>query len=265
MMLKRGFHPVSFAMLQQLGLLAALVIAGRPLAADAVCGCLNNATVHDLDTNTGGDDGQFSERIVVNAPAMQTWTVTAQTGAYDADNVPPVGTKAPLVPIATDGSVTLTPIGAGTQYALDFVFVESVGYTMSVSNGTTTLSISNNCRYPNPTFAPPIADSYDIGAPPVTLGAVSESGPPLASTTFTIDSVAATQLVPASLARRPVIHTAGLTATGTDQGEFRACIQGAQKSFVVINSRPAPAMDVRWAGVLLAALLVVGVRILRRA
>lgn len=246
--------------------LALLSVAVAPISAEAVCTCLNNATVHDLDAGTGGDDGQFADQVVVNAPAGQTWRVTAQSGAYDAFDVPPVGTRSALVPIATDGSVVLTPTGGGTQYVLDFVFVEGAAWDITVSNGMgTTLAVGNNCFYPDPTFAPPIANSYPASAPPVTLGAVAVSGPALASATFTIDSTTATQLVPADLAPRPVVHVAELTAVGTDAAPYKACTQGARKRFSIVVPHGVPLADGRWGAALLVALLALGMRAVRRA
>lgn len=248
------------------GIMALLSVAAAPITAGAVCTCLDNATVHDLDASTGGDDGQFADQVVVNAPAGQTWRVTAQSGAYDAFDVPPVGTRSALVPIATDGSVVLTPTGGGMQYVLDFVFVEGAAWNITVSNEMgTTLAVGNNCFYPDPTFAPPIADSYPANAAPVTLGAAAASGPALASATFTIDNTTATELVPADLAPRPVVHVAELTAVGTDAAPYRACTQAARKRFSIIIPHGVPLADGRWGAVLLVAMLALGMRALRRA
>jgi len=248
--------------------LAAALQLFAPRTAGAACTCLNNATVIDLDTNTGGDDGQFAERVVVTAPDGQTWSVTQPTtGAYDAFAVPPVGTRSPLVPIATDGSVKLQALGGG-QYVLDFVFVEAVGYTLSVTNQSgTTLRIDNNCRYPNPTFLPPVESSYQRTDPPVVLGATAVTGPPLASATFTIDGMPATRIVPLDLTPMPAVHVAELTATGTAGADnYQACVQGVRKGFViVVASASAPAINAAWGGVLLVALLGLGVTRLRRA
>jgi len=66
---------------------------------DDPCSCLDNATIVDLDAGTGGDDGQFSEVVTVSnatgapLPPGLTWTIVGATGAFDENNVPPVGTQ----------------------------------------------------------------------------------------------------------------------------------------------------------------------------
>ncbi len=253
------------AILRHLCVAVALALATLPGVAGAACECLNNATAIDFDANTGGADGQFSERIVVNAPDGQTWRVTANTGGFDAFNVPPVGTQSDLVPIPADGSVVLAHTAGTTMYTLDFVFIESLGYTITVENATgTSLGISNNCKYPNPEVSPPIASVYQPRDPAVTLGAKSSSGPPLASVTFTIDGAPATQLVPMDYSPPPATHSVELTAIGTDEGQFRACEQGARKSFSIIARAAAPAIGAAVGGLMLAALLGLGILRLRR-
>ncbi len=263
----RCFRRRSRLAARAIGVAFMLVYALMPLAADAACTCLNNASVHDLDSNVGGTDGQFAEHVVVNAPSGQTWTVTAASGAFDAFNVPPVGVQSPLVPIATNGSVVMAPSG-GTTYTLDFVFVQAQGYSLTVANAQgVSLSIGNNCRYPDPVFAPAIASSYFQNDPSVPLGAASASGPALASASFTIDGAPQTMLVPAGLALAPRIHTAELTATGTqDAGpsKYMPCVQGARKSFVVNPSIAVPAVQLGWGSLVLTALLMLGFMVRRR-
>lgn len=246
---------------------AALACVAAPVVATAACVCLNNASVIDLDASTGGDDGQFSEQVIVNAPNGQTWTVTQATGAFDAFNVPAVGMRSPLVPIATDGSVKMVPNGAN-RYTIDFVHVDAIAYSITVNNGLgTQLTIGNTCRYPNPVFAPPIESTYHVATdPPVTLGAGVSSGPPLANAAFTVDGSPATQIVPQDLAPRPTIHVVELTATGTvGPNDFQACVQGVRKRFAVAASASVPAMGTLAASALLTALLGLGLWALRRA
>jgi hypothetical protein len=258
-----GFATEVRAAARNVYFIAIVVLLSIPAEAGAVCTCLNNASVYDLDANTGGADGQFSETVTVNAPSGQTWTVSAATGAFDAFNVPPVGVQSAMVPIPTNGTVALT--ASGTTYTIDFVFVESLGYTLSVTNGRgTTLSIGNNCLYPNPVFSPAIRSVYQSTDAAVTLGAQPASGPALASTVFTIDGLPQTQLIPAALAPWPSIHTAELTATGTLSGQYRACVQRARKSFSVVTSVAVPTIDPTWGGLLLSALMVIGLLVRRR-
>ena len=127
------------------------------------CACLDNATVIDLDAGTGGDDGQFSELVSIvdgqggMLPGTQTWTVVGAMGAFDAYNIPPIGTQSAGVPVATDGSVTLTFNMLLGTYELPFVHVDALGYTLMVegpfmmgSAANSTITISNTCQYPNP-------------------------------------------------------------------------------------------------------------------
>jgi hypothetical protein len=246
-------------------IIAAIACLVLPRAALALCTCLNNASVIDLDAGIGGADGQFAETVIVNGPDGQTWTVTAVSGAYDANNIPPIGTQSALVPVAV--GTPMNVLGPG-QYNLPFVFIESVGYSLSVSNGRgTTLSIGNNCSYPNPTFSPAIFSAYYANESPVTLGAVSTSGPPLASATFTIDGIPQTQLNPGNYSLAPAVHTVQLTALGTvgQPGNFQACLQGARKTFAVLPPIAIPVLDPRWGVALLAGLLLgFGLAIQRR-
>jgi len=175
------------------------------------CGCLDNATVIDIDAGTGGDDGQFSEVVsIVNATGMplpngQTWTVVGATGAIDANSVPPIGTQSPGVPIATNGSVTLN-FNDG-NYELPFVHLDAVGYTMMITGPfpvgspvNVTLNISNNCSYPNPIFDPTLSN-LDLCAedPSFTLGGTDTDGIGADGISFTINGNPATVFDPVAL------------------------------------------------------------------
>lgn len=251
---------------RKVALSAALALFTVPASAYAACVCLNNASIIDFDANTGGDDGQFSERILVNAPDGQTWRVTAATGAYDAFDIPPLGTQSDLVPIPSDGSVLMKPGPLTNQYYLDIVHIDAVAYSITVTNQAgTSLTIENTCRYPNPVFSPEIRDSYQVTDPPVTLGVDVSSGPALASVTFEIDAAPATQLIPLDLAPVPAKHVVQLAAVGSvGANGFQDCEQRGQKGFFIYDSRPAPALDPRFGAVLVMALVGFGVRALRR-
>ncbi|MEM8906848.1 MAG: lamin tail domain-containing protein, partial [Bacteroidota bacterium] len=172
------------------------------------CSCLDNATTLDVNLGTGGDDGQFSELITISnnngtLPMGQTWTVVAATGAFDAYNVPAVGTPSAGVPVATDGSVTLT-FNAGA-YELPFVHVDAMGYSITIEGpapmgdpGNSTQTIGNNCSYPNPAFDPPLPDVFCPADMPITLMGTDADG--IGGTpSFTINGMSTTVIDPATL------------------------------------------------------------------
>ncbi len=150
------------------------------------CSCKNNAT-----TLT---DGQFNETITIDAPAGQTWTVTAVNGLYQSSS--PAPPAAPL-PIAIGTVLT----ASGTSYTLTGVHVDALGYTLTVSNGTTTLSIGNTCYYPNPVITG-LNNTYCLYDPAVTLTGSAQlgdgSGPASGVGTFTVDGTSATTFNPST-------------------------------------------------------------------
>lgn len=122
------------------------------------CTCLNKASAHDLDTGTGGGDGQFSEVAVISGdtplPAGATFKVIAPTtGVYDVYNVPAEGVQSAGVPVATDGSVTFTYNNG--IYELPFVHNDGEGYSMTVvleveGEDVLSFTLGNTCFYPIP-------------------------------------------------------------------------------------------------------------------
>ncbi|MGH1437781.1 MAG: hypothetical protein ACRBG0_25310, partial [Lewinella sp.] len=192
------------------------------------CGCLDNATVFDIDNGTGGDDGQFSELVsIVNAngmlPAGQSWTVVGATGAFDAYNVPAVGVQSAGVPVASDGSVSLTyNAGLGT-YELPFVHVDAIGYSLTLegpfpmgSAANVMITISNNCQYPNPVFDPALPSVIQDDDPVITLGGMDTNGNGTDMVSFTVDGMAETEFDPAAYTEG--LHTVIMTFDGADDG-----------------------------------------------
>ncbi|MEO1624340.1 MAG: hypothetical protein AAFV25_04215, partial [Bacteroidota bacterium] len=225
------------------------------------CSCLDNATVIDLDNATGGDDGQFSEIISVvdnqggMLPAGQTWTVTAATGAFDANNIPAVGMQSAGVPVATDGSVTLAYNMTTGSYELPFVHVDAQGYSITVvgpfpvgSAANSTLMIGNNCQYPNPVFDPVLPDVINSSDPAITLGGTDTNGNGSDAVSFTIDGMMATSFDPAGLAAGN--YTVVMSFDGADDGNngvspdggttpaSPGCVQTVQKVVEVIVCSP---------------------------
>jgi hypothetical protein len=196
------------------------------------CSCINNATIFDLDTGLGGDDGQFSELVAVTGPngapilanSLITWQVFSSSGGVDAF------AATPLAPAQTAGN----PIPVGTElfynpatghYELPFYHYDGVGYSLSVQQfvngmpGQILGPISNNCVYPNPVFDPVFQDLYCPDEPAFTLGGVDNNGLGFDVVSFTIDGNAATQLDPSALSVG--FHTVLMTwdgAAGTNNG-----------------------------------------------
>jgi SprB repeat len=100
------------------------------------CICKNNAT-----TTT---NGQFGEKIKIESLTGFTWTVTSVSGLFAANSPNP-----PASPIPVTVGTQFVEMSAGSgDYFLEGVHIDDLGYSITVSNGTTSLTIGNNCRYP---------------------------------------------------------------------------------------------------------------------
>ena len=197
-----------------------LTISCDPVITDP-CTCLNNATTL---TN-----GQFGETVTVNGTAGQTWTVTAVTGLYTTASPAP-----PLAPIPILVGATMTEGPAGV-YNLTGKHIDALGYTITVNNGLgTSLSIGNNCEYPNPVING-IAPVLSTNAAPITLtGTPGDAN--IVSQSFTINGVPATQFTPSV----PGAYTIGYTVNGGVPKAFGAndpgCTQTVTQSVTVLGS-----------------------------
>ncbi|MBK6622571.1 MAG: DUF5011 domain-containing protein [Saprospirales bacterium] len=103
------------------------------------CTCLDNATTLV--------NGQFSETIQVDGPAGDSWTVVLAPGLYQMASLAPPA--APL-PVAAGTPLAEGPPGV---YTLAGKHIDALGYSISVTNGSVTLSTSNTCYYPNPSLS----------------------------------------------------------------------------------------------------------------
>ncbi|MBK9928670.1 MAG: carboxypeptidase regulatory-like domain-containing protein [Saprospiraceae bacterium] len=99
------------------------------------CICKNNAT--------NGKNGQFDEILDVMATPGGSWMIIQQTGMYLSTSPAP-----PAAPIPVPVGTMLNNVGLG-MYRYNFVHIDSLGYTVRVTNGTDTLMITNLCPYPD--------------------------------------------------------------------------------------------------------------------
>lgn len=106
------------------------------------CACLDNATTLS--------DGQFSETVEVTGPSGDSWTVVVAPGLYLTGS--PAPPAAPL-PVPSGTPLTEDLPGNPGSYLLNGVHVDALGYSISVTNGSVTLSVSNTCYYPNPSLS----------------------------------------------------------------------------------------------------------------
>ncbi|MEM9918690.1 MAG: hypothetical protein AAF990_11365, partial [Bacteroidota bacterium] len=224
------------------------------------CRCLNNATVIDPVARTGGMDGQFSELISIvdetgaMLPSGQTWTVTAASQAFDAFNIPAVGVQSAGVPIATDGSVTLSYNMTLGTYELPFVHEDRRAYSITIegpfgagSPVNQSFTISNACQYPHPIFDPQLPDAICAFDPVILLGGRDTNNIAAENITFTIDGNPATFFDPSVLS--PGDRLVVMTFDGADDGNngispdggttfaSPGCIQTVQR-VVNIGDRP---------------------------
>ncbi|HLO53602.1 MAG TPA: zinc-dependent metalloprotease family protein, partial [Saprospiraceae bacterium] len=154
------------------------------------CVCLNNAT---SPTN-----GQFSEMITVNAPAGQTWTVSAVSGLFTTTSPAP-----PAAPIAITVGTVLT--ASGGTYTLNGRHIDALGYTLSVTNNRgTTLTIGNSCSYPSPIISSPPA-AVCLGTPYPLTGIPGDAN--IISEGFTVNGVAATTFNPTATGTYTIVYT----------------------------------------------------------
>ncbi|MEP7197585.1 MAG: hypothetical protein ABI851_13770, partial [Saprospiraceae bacterium] len=155
------------------------------------CVCKNNATTLQ--------NGQFGEQVKVTGLPNQTWTVTSSTGLYLTTSAPPPAAPTPI----PNGTTLIESPPGSAMYVLNGVHVDSIGYVVSVTDGSLILTIGDTCYYPNPIFMS-LDTAYCKNAPAVTLMAKGFLGngtnAPIGGTsTFMVDGITATQLIPVNL------------------------------------------------------------------
>ncbi|MFN4079660.1 MAG: hypothetical protein ACK4NS_02070, partial [Saprospiraceae bacterium] len=150
------------------------------------CVCKNNAT--------NLTNGQFGETIYVRSLAGKNWTVVSASGLFAANSPAPPFTP---FPILAGTALVENPVNSG-DYFLSGVHVDDIGYTLIVTDGTFTLTISNKCAYPNPAITSDLGGPFCLGSAIVPL-----TGDPgdanIVSANFTINGAGATEFNPAAL------------------------------------------------------------------
>ncbi|MCB0597479.1 MAG: HYR domain-containing protein [Lewinellaceae bacterium] len=134
----------------------------------APCGCLDNATTLS--------NGQFSQLFTVEALPGQTINATAASGLYTTGSpAPPAAPTSLTVPTAFTETATPGTVAGTVVYELQAIHVDGDGYTLEVSDGTSTASVSNTCYYPNPQILG-LAGQYDDTDPAVPLSGQADRG-----------------------------------------------------------------------------------------
>ncbi|MCB9288837.1 MAG: hypothetical protein H6560_16130 [Lewinellaceae bacterium] len=134
----------------------------------APCGCLDNATTLD--------NGQFSQLFTVEALPGQTINATTASGLYATGSPAPPAAPTPLT-APTPFTETATPgaVPGTVVYELQAIHIDGQGYTLEVSDGTNTASVSNTCYYPNPEILG-LANQYYDNDPAVPLSGQADRG-----------------------------------------------------------------------------------------
>jgi len=125
------------------------------------CACKDNAT--------DGQNGQFDEVVEITATPGGVWRVVSQTGMFLSSSAAP-----PALPTSVPVGTVLseTSVGSGI-YNYEFIHVDSLGYTLEISDGTSVRIIENLCAYPEIFFTEidTIVCLYDD---PIELSAFSD-------------------------------------------------------------------------------------------
>lgn len=98
------------------------------------CNCLNNATTED--------NGQFREVLTIRSYPNEIWTVTSGEGMFLLNSPEP-----PAAPIPVTYPLVMTEVEPGV-YEYAFRIIHETSYSVVATNGFSTLTIGNVCRYP---------------------------------------------------------------------------------------------------------------------
>ncbi|WP_373550150.1 hypothetical protein, partial [Haliscomenobacter sp.] len=213
-----------------------IVVVNCEVSIKDPCVCLNNSPVRD--NGTYGNVGTFRDTVEVRALVGQTWSVTSVTGLYeDAAGTDPVDLN-DLLPELSPGI-----------YKLQGYHVDSVGYTISVSDGRgNTLSIGNKCYYPDPVFTglplfvSPAAPAFNVtgtvannatGTGTFILNGVPQAGAGSAPTVLSINPA----LLP--LGENTLVYEFDADTAGSQNLSDPGCVQEVRQIFSVVEEKCA--------------------------
>ena len=92
------------------------------------CTCKNNAT--------NAFDGQYDEEVIVTAPSGQNWYLDFVFDIFDPSSANPPAAPTPYILGAMGYQLIEAPIGGGvSEYILNGILVESIPYSVRVTNG----------------------------------------------------------------------------------------------------------------------------------
>ena len=223
-------------------------VAGPDGAITDPCNCLNN--------NTTNLDGQFSEILDVFASPGQTWTIIARENmflAQDLDGTAPP--QAPqLVPLGTELEfveiVENDPVfGPLAKYAYEFRLVDSFRYSVTVSNGVTELSFTNQCFYPEVSFVTnPPEELCRFEAAFALEGIGIYRGEPLpGDAVFTLNGQPVTVIDPMALPVGEYVIEATFNPNPTlDEDGLEFCMPRLERRFILIEECGAKIGDFVW-------------------
>ena len=212
------------------------------------CNCLNN--------NTNDQNGQFTELFEILSGPNQEWRIIERTNMFlreDQDGtVPPMmptlvplGTVLPVIErVSEDG-----PLGPRVKYGLEVRLVDSLAYTVTVSNGIQEFSISNQCFYPEVRFEelPPDAICrFEAAFMLEGFGRLNGVELP-GSTRFTINGNQVTEIDPMTLPLGSYeVIAEFIPNPGIDEDGIEICVPTLRRTFLLIDDCPAKLGDFVW-------------------
>jgi hypothetical protein len=188
------------------------------------CSCLNNAT---NDAN-----GQFLEVLTVRSYPGETWTIVANANMFRPDSPAP-----PAAPLPVSPGTALTEVTPGI-YQIEYILVDSLAYSSTVTNGTITLATANQCFYPQVAFtlAPPdTLCVFDAPFTPTAAGSVP------GEVVFTVDGTPIDVLSPELLGAGTYAVVATLLPTASGE-----CLATASTELTIVDACPAEIGDFVW-------------------